>query len=149
MRSVFLCITLALSALVCADHHEASPQVLIEAEYNQYIRDFIAKDYEAIASHFNPPIQRTTFEGSLVLETREEIVAMDQNMMANIQEGYSYSEIDSIDIQAMSSTTYAADVNFTRYNASKEAVFGGRSIYLFGKQSGAWKMFSMIQAERE
>jgi hypothetical protein len=49
----------------------------------------------------------------------------------------------------MSSTTYAADVNFTRYNASKEAVFGGRSIYLFGKQSGAWTMFSMIQAERE
>ena len=149
MRSVFLCITLALSALVCADHHEASPQVLIEAKYNQYIRDFIAKDYEAIASHFNPPIQRTTFEGSLVLETKEEIVAMYQNMMANIQEGYSYSEIDSIDIQAMSSTTYAADFNFTRYNASNEAVFGGRSIYLFGKQSGAWKMFSMIQAERE
>ena len=119
MKPIFLCITLALSAPVWAGHHEASPQVLIEAEYNQYIRDFIAKDYEAITSHFNPPIQRTTFEGSRVLETREEIVAMYQNTMANIQEGYSYSEIDSIDIQAMSSTTYAEDVNFTRDNASK------------------------------
>ena len=63
MRSILLSITLALSALACANHHEASPQVLIEAEYNQYIRDFIAEDYEAIASHFNPPIQRTTFAG--------------------------------------------------------------------------------------
>ncbi len=149
MRSIFLCMSIALSALACADHHEASSQVLIEAEYNQYIRDFIAKDYEAIASHFNPPIQRTTFEGSLVLETREEIAAVYQNMMANIQEGCGYSEIDSMHIQAMSSTTHAADVNFTRYNASKEAVFGGRRIYLFGKQSRAWKMFSIIQAERK
>ena len=44
---------------------------------------------------------------------------MYQNIMANSQEGYSYSEIDSIDIQVMSSTTYAADVNFTRCNANK------------------------------
>jgi hypothetical protein len=69
--------------------------------------------------------------------------------MANIQEDYSYSEIDSINIQAMSSTAYAEDVNFTRDNTGKETVFGRRSIYLFGKQSGAWKMFSMIQAEKE
>ena len=48
----------------------------------------------------------------------------------------------------MSSTTYAADVNFTRCDANNEAVFGEKSIYLFGKQSGVWRMFSMIQAER-
>ena len=76
------------------------------------------------------------------------MVAMYQNIMANSQEGYSYSEIDSIDIQVMSYTTYAADVNFTSCNASNEAVLEGKSIYLFGKQSGGWKMFSMIQAER-
>ena len=119
MKALPLLLLLLVSATGLASQNSASPEALIEAEYNQYIRDFIAKDYEAIASHFNPPIQRTTFEGSRVLETREEIVAMYQNTMANIQEGYSYSEIDSIDIQAMSSTTYAEDVNFTRDNASK------------------------------
>ena len=48
----------------------------------------------------------------------------------------------------MSSTTYAADVNFTRCDANNEAVFEEKSIYLFGKQSGVWRMFSMIQAEK-
>jgi hypothetical protein len=101
-----------------------------------------------IASHFNPPIQTTNAERSLVLQTTEEIKRMYQNMMANIQKGYSYSEVDSIDIQPLSRSTYAASVSFTRYNTKDEAIFEGRSTYLFGNQSGEWKMFSMIQADR-
>lgn len=149
MQTPIFFLSLALSALVNADSDQVSPQVKIEAEYRQYVSDFVARDFEAIASHFNPPIQRTSFEGSFVLQTKDEIVSMYQTMMANIQAGYSYSEIDSIDVQAMSPSTYAADVDFTRYNANNQVIFAGRSIYLFGKHSGDWKMFSMIQAERE
>lgn len=145
--TVFLSFLLPLAAF--AGQNNASPHALIEAEYRQYVRDFIAKDYEAIASHFNPPVQRTNSEGSLVLQTTADIISMYQNMMENIQKGYSYSELDSIDVKAMSRTTYAVDVVFTRYNANDEVIFEGRSIYLFGNQSGEWKMFSMIEADRE
>jgi ketosteroid isomerase-like protein len=148
LKALPLLLLLLVSATALASQNSASPEALIEAEYRQYIRDFIAKDYEAIASHFNPPIQTTNAERSLVLQTTEEIKRMYQNMMANIQKGYSYSEVDSIDIQPLSRSTYAASVSFTRYNTKDEAIFEGRSTYLFGNQSGEWKMFSMIQADR-
>ena len=149
MKALLFFVSVLVSATAFADQNIPTPQVLIEAEYRQYIRDFIAKDYEAIASHFNPPIQRTNSEGSVVLQTKGELIRMFQSMMKNIHKGYSYSEVDSIDIQALSRSAYAANVSFTRYNAKDEAIFEGRSIYLFGNQSGEWKMFSMIQAERE
>ena len=149
MKALPLLFLLFVSTPALANQNSASPEALIEAEYRQYIRDFIAKDYEAIASHFNPPIQLTNSEGSVVLQNTEQIKRMYQNVMANIQKGYSYSEVDSIDIQPLSRSTYAASVSFTRYNTKDEAIFQGRSIYLFGNQSGEWKMFSMIQAERE
>ena len=149
MKALPLLFLLFVSTPALANQNSASPEALIEAKYRQYIRDFIAKDYEAIAGHFNPPIQRTNFEGSVVLQNTGEIKRMYQNVMANIQKGYSYSEVDSIDIQSLSRSTYAASVSFTRYNAKDEAIFEGRSIYLFGNQSAEWKMFSMIQAERE
>ena len=149
MKAFPFLLMLLVTATAVAGQNSASPEALIEAEYRQYISDFIAKDYEAIASHFNPPIQRTNFEGSVVLQNTEQIKRMFQNAMANIQKGYSYSEVDSIDIQPLSRSTYAASVSITRYNTKDEAIFQGRSIYLFGNQSGEWKMFSMIQAERE
>ncbi len=149
MKALPFLLMILVTATAVADQNSVSPEALIEAEYRQYIRDFIAKDYEAIASHFNPPIQRTNFEGSVVFQNTEQIKRMYQNVMANIQKGYSYSEIDSMDIQSLSLSTYAASVSFTRYNAADEAIFEGRSIYLFGNQSGKWKMFSMIEAERE
>ena len=148
MKALPLLFLLFVSTPALANQNSASPEALIEAEYRQYVRDFIAKDYEAIASHFNPPIQRTNFEGSVVLQNTEQIKRMYQNVMANIQKGYSYSEVDSIDIQPLSRSTYAANVSFTRYNTKDEAIFEGRGIYLFGNQSGEWKMFSVIQAER-
>ena len=148
MKALPLLFLLFVSTPALANQNSASPEALIEAEYRQYVRDFIAKDYEAIASHFNPPIQRTNFEGSVVLQNTEQIKRMYQNVMANIQKGYSYSEVDSIDIQPLSRSTYAVSVSFTRYNTKDEAIFEGRGIYLFGNQSGEWKMFSVIQAER-
>ena len=147
MKALPFLLMLLVSATALASQNSASPEALIETEYRQYIRDFIAKDYEAIASHFNPPIQTTNSERSLVLQTTGEIRSMYQDVMANIQNGYSYSEVDSIDIQPLSRSTYMAKVLFTRYNAKGESIFEGRSFYLFGNQSGEWKMFSMIQAE--
>ena len=148
MKALPFLLMLLVSATALASQNSASPEALIEAEFRQYVRDFIAKDYEAIASHFNPPIQTTNSERSLVLQTTGEIRSMYQDVMANIQNGYSYSEVDSIDIQPLSRSTYMAKVLFTRYNAKGESIFEGRSFYLFGNQSGEWKMFSMIQADR-
>ena len=147
MKALPLLLLLLVSATALASQNSASPEALIEAEYRQYIRDFIAKDYEAIASHFNPPIQTTHSERSFVLQTTGEIRSMYQDVMANIQNGYSYSEVDSIGIQPLSRSTYMAKVLFTRYNAKGESIFEERSFYLFGNQSGEWKMFSIIQAD--
>ena len=75
MKALPFLLMLLVSATALANQNSASPEALIEAEYRQYIRDFIAKDYEAIASHFNPPIQTTNSERSLVLQTTGKLSA--------------------------------------------------------------------------
>ena len=148
MKPIFLCITLALSAPVWAGHHEASPQVLIEAEYNQYIRDFIAKDYEAIASHFMPPVNFKLYD--FVAETHEDVMNQYMDMKANIQEGYAYSLIDEIVISKTSNNNFLLCADYTRYNSDDQILFEGRTqyIYIFSLNEG-WKINSLDSIARD
>ena len=149
LKSLLLTLSLFFSISVLAGHHEDPSAESVEKELREYVKDFMAKDYLAIASHFRAPMMYVGFGGTFTFSTEKEIVSMYKNMMSNIQEGYAYSTTDRIDVTRMSSTTYAADMYFTRYNAADGKIFEGRSIYMFGNQKGAWKMFSIIQAERE
>ena len=55
-----------------------SNKMQIESAYRQYVDDFIENDFDAIASHFHPPVNFNTF-GSIA-RTYEEVINQYKDM---------------------------------------------------------------------
>ena len=123
-----------------------SNKMQIESAYRQYVDDFIENDFDAIASHFHPPVNFNTF-GSIA-RTYEEVINQYKDMKANIQEGYAYSIIDDIGIHVLENTQYLVCVDYSRYNEKDERLFAGRTHYLYIPTSNGWKMNSLERKER-
>ena len=123
-----------------------SNKMQIESAYRQYVDDFIKNDFDAIASHFQPPVNFNTF-GSIA-RTYEEVINQYKDMKANIQEGYAYSIIDDIGIHGMENNQYLVCADYSRYNEKDERLFAGRTHYLYIPSSNGWKMNSLERKER-
>ena len=123
-----------------------SNKMQIESAYRQYVDDFIENDFDAIASHFHPPVNFNTF-GSIA-RTYEEVINQYKDMKANIQEGYAYSIIDDIGIHGMENNKYLVCADYSRYNEKDERLFAGSTHYLYIPTSNGWKMNSLERKER-
>ena len=123
-----------------------SNKMQIESAYRQYVDDFIENDFDAIASHFHPPVNFNTF-GSIA-RTYEEVINQYKDMKANIQEGYAYSIIDDIEIHGMENNKYLVCADYSRYNEKDERLFARTTHYLYIPTSNGWKMNSLERKER-
>ena len=141
MNKLLTTITL-LCFSVAANAQESEAEIIesIRAEYMEYVDDFIARDFQAVATHFQVPAMFRA--PSLTVATSHQEIS--QRYANNpIQDGYEYSTIDRLDVYKLSEEVYYADVDFTRYNESDEVIFQSRSIYFFSQDTGSWKMFYM------
>ena len=137
-----------------AEGDDPSPIPEVKAAYAAYIEAFIAGDLERIADCFAYPMTLKTRVLSIIpvsktLEDRGELIEEFKTIRGDIEEGYSYSKVERIDVSPSSVDGYAADVYFTRYNQADEVIYQGRSIYSFSELNGAWRIFAMMRAERE
>ena len=132
---VLLCSTITSNA------QETEQEIVeaITAEFMAYIEDFIARDFDVISGHFQVPAM---FGSTLVIgNTSEEIAQL--FAVQPIQNDYKYSTVDSLDVNRLADGIYVLNLSFSRYNGADELVFQGKSIYLFSKDSGSWKIFFM------
>ena len=146
-RIIATVLSLLITSSVFAGHHEDPNVAEIKAVYRAYVDDFVKKDFNAIASHFQAPMMQRSAQGIMVSDTTEDIAKRFKEFMANIQDGYKYSIIDRLDVTKIADSLYYADADFTRFNARDEVIYQGRSIYFFSNRDGAWKMFAAEQVE--
>lgn len=131
----FICLTLApFSAAQTTEEN----MELIKDVFDAYFDDFVARDFEGMASHYQAPLMIVP---TRVIDSREGIV--DFFRLMPIQEGYAYSAQDEVTIHRMSDSLYYLDLDFSRYNEEDELVFEGDSLYFFTNASGAWKIYSL------
>ena len=123
-------------------------KIQIESSHRRYIQDFIVNDFEAIASHFMPPVDFKLYD--FVAETNEDVMNQYKDMKANIQEGYAYSLIDEIGISKTSNNNFLLCTDYTRYNSEDQILFEGRTqyIYIFSLNEG-WKINSLDSIARD
>jgi len=112
----------------------------VEEVYREYVQDFIENDFDGIASHFSVPVKFNSLSKNA--KTIEDVKAVYRDMKNNIQEGYSYSTIDSIKIYP-SNDLYIADVIYSRFNDKNELLFTGNTLYEFINVDENWKMISL------
>ena len=131
----------------CEPEPSEDPNIeLVRDEYEAYFNDFVARDFDAIASHFQVPTMNRSISPAVVLSTRDEVSAFFESMP--IQDRYAYSLMDRIDIYRLADGVYYVDLDFTRYNTSDEILFEGRTLYFFGDETGSWKMFAAAPVQR-
>ena len=112
----------------------------VEEVYREYVQDFIENDFDGIASHFSVPVRFNSLSQNAL--TIEDVKTVYRDMKNNIQEGYSYSTIDSIKIFP-SNNLYIADVVYSRFNDKNELLFTGNTLYEFINVDESWKMISL------
>lgn len=150
MKKIFAAaLSLLISSSVFSGHHEDLNIKEIKTTYQAYVDDFINKDFEAIANHFQAPMMQRTEEGMIVSDTPADISQRYRNYMENIQDGYKYSTVNRLDVTRLSSSLYYADADYSRFNSKNELLHHGRSIYFFSNADGGWKIFSMEEVERK
>ena len=111
---------------------------LIRDVFDSYFDDFVSRDFEGMASHYQAPLMIIPTK---TINAREGIVDFFRQMP--IQVGYSYSTQDEVTIHRMSDSLYYLDLEFSRYNEDDEIVFEGNSLYFFTNVSGGWKIYSI------
>jgi len=119
---------------------------VIETSYRQYVEDFIANDFDSIASHFHPPVDFQAY--GLMAETKEDVINQYKGMKSTIQEGYAYSVIDDIKVIRTKNNNYLLCSDYTRYNINNEILFEGRTHYIYVFTGKGWKMNSLERKER-
>ena len=146
---VLVFVLTTFSSAAFAGHHEDPNIDAIKQAINNYVKDFIARDYPGIASHFQAPMMQRTANGITVATTSKAVENDFRNYLENVQDGYAYSTIDRVDVTKIESTIYYADIDYTRFNNKDQMLHEGRGIYFFSNADGAWRMFYMQDVARE
>ena len=117
MKKIFaVALSLLISFSVFAGHHEDLNIKEIKTTYQAYVDDFISKDFESIANHFQAPMMQRTEKGMVVSDTPADISQRYRNFMGSIQDGYKYSTVNRLDVTRLSSSLYYADADYSRFN---------------------------------
>ena len=129
-----------------AGHHESKPIdpniKQIKAAYDLYIEHFIASDYEGIADVMQVPLVQKS-DSALVADTKDEVIAMYKDMKSNIQGGYKYSTVDSLDIARVIDSIYSVEAFITRYDEQDDVIGRAQAIYFLNNDEGPWRFFYM------
>ena len=88
-----------------------------------------------------PLVQKS--DSALVAETKDEVIAMYKDMKSNIQGGYKYSTVDSLDIARVIDSIYSVEAFITRYNEQDEVIGRAQAIYFLNNDEGPWRFFYM------
>tara|TARA_B100000459_G_C8441022_1_gene141587 strand:+ start:107 stop:553 length:447 start_codon:yes stop_codon:yes gene_type:complete len=138
------CIFFAVSCSV--NNEDDLNRFEIQKLYRLYVDDFIANDFESIASYFDPPVDLKSFND--IAETNEDVIRFFKDLKANIQEGYAYSVIDNISVTNFKDGTYLLCADYSRYNKNDELLFEGRTHYVYINTSDGWKINSLEPKDR-
>ena len=71
-----------------------------------------------------------------------QVISVYKDIKDNIQDGYSYSTVDSLKI-SKKNDFYVADVIYSRFNSNDKKLFTGNTLYEFKETDSGWKMFSL------
>ena len=138
------CIFFAVSCSV--NNEDDLNRFEIQKLYRLYVDDFIANDFESIASYFDTPVDSKSF--NVIVETDEDVIRLFKDIKANIQEGYAYSVIDNISVTNVEDGTYLLCADYSRYNNNDKLLFEGRTHYVYINTSDGWKINSLEAKDR-
>jgi len=144
----FLIVAILQLATSLSYAEEVDPNIaLIQNSFEAYLKEWIARDATGLDTHFQFPSVNQLTSPSSVFDSKEDIINFWESR--TLQDGYAYSATDSLEIHRLSDPIYYLDFDYSSYNDANELLYEGSSIYLYGKETGSWKIFFQWTGNRE
>ena len=119
---------------------------LIKNIFEIMLSGFSAGDANAVTEHIEFPALGIN-SPTTAFNSKEEFIDFFNSYP--LQEDYSYSKSDRMDIYPIGGPIYCLDYDYSRFNHNDEILSQGRGIYLFSNESGDWKVFSFWNGDKE
>ena len=146
MKKLIIIFCIIFVASCSVNNEDDLNRFEIQKLYRLYVDDFIANDFESIASYFEVPVDFKSFND--IAETNEDVIRFYKDLKANIQEGYAYSVIDNISVTNIKVDSYLLCADYSRYNNNDKLLFEGRTHYVYINTADGWKINSLEPKDR-
>ena len=146
MKKLIIIFCIIFVASCSVNNEDDLNRFEIQKLYRLYVDDFIANDFESIASYFDVPVDFKSFND--IAETNEDVIRFYKDLKANIQEGYAYSVIDNISVTNIKVDSYLLCADYSRYNNNDKLLFEGRTHYVYINTADGWKINSLEPKDR-
>ena len=146
MKNLIIIFCIIFVASCSVNNEDDLNRFEIQKLYRLYVDDFIANDFESIASYFDVPVDFKSFND--IAETNEDVIRFYKDLKANIQEGYAYSVIDNISVTNIKVDSYLLCADYSRYNNNDKLLFEGRTHYVYINTADGWKINSLEPKDR-
>ena len=146
MKNLIIIFCIIFVASCSVNNEDDLNRFEIQKLYRLYVDDFIANDFESIASYFDVPVDFKSFND--IAETNEDVIRFYKDLKANIQEGYAYSVIDNISVTNIKVDSYLLCADYSRYNKNDKLLFEGRTHYVYINTADGWKINSLEPKDR-
>ena len=146
MKKLIIIFCIIFVASCSVNNEDDLNRFEIQKLYRLYVDDFIANDFESIASYFEAPVDFKSFND--IAETNEDVILFFKDLKANIQEGYAYSVIDNISVTNIKVDSYLLCADYSRYNNNDKLLFEGRTHYVYINTADGWKINSLEPKDR-
>lgn len=129
MKKLIMIFCIIFVASCSVNNEDDLNRFEIQKLYRLYVDDFIANDFESVASYFDVPVDFKSFND--IAETNEDVIRFYKDLKANTQEGYAYSVIDNISVTNIEVDSYLLCADYSRYNNNDKLLFEGRTHYVY------------------
>jgi hypothetical protein len=125
--------------LLCFSVAANAQETVIKEIQKSYVEDFIAFDYDGMATHFTYPVMIMS-STTRILENPDALINYYKSLISELPENYSHSTTE-VEVKKINNSTWLLASIFYRYNTNGDMFQSGTTQNFYIETNEGWKMF--------
>ena len=125
--------------LLCFSVAANAQETVIKEIQKSYVENFIAFDYEGMATHFTYPVMIMS-STTRILENPDALINYYKSLISELPENYSHSTTE-VEVKKINNSTWLLASIFYRYNTNGDMFQSGTTQNFYIETNEGWKMF--------
>ena len=125
--------------LLCFSVAANAQETVIKEIQKSYVEDFIAFDYEGMATHFTYPVMIMS-STTRILENPDALINYYKSLISKSPENYSHSTTE-VEVKKINNSTWLLASIFYRYNTNGDMFQSGTTQNFYIETNEGWKIF--------
>ena len=125
--------------LLCFSVAANAQETVIKEIQKSYVEDFIAFDYDGMATHFTYPVMIMS-STTRILENPDALINYYKSLISELPENYSHSTTE-VEVKKINNSTWLLASTFYRYNTNGDMFQSGTTQNFYIETNEGWKIF--------